>query len=119
MKAKFSMVSNGVQFSLGTVFIFVYKLRRPRKSFFCLLFLAYSRGRQESFGFCHLYSFILVVDPLANKVNVALVLTGLQQGLPGAAAREEERLVGRSPGVDRKSSVRSRGYFYGGSGGQR
>jgi hypothetical protein len=66
--------------------------------------------------FCLLVSHILVV---AKKVNVALVPTGLQQGLPGAAAREEERLVGRSPGVDRKSSVRSRGYFYGGSGGQR
>ncbi len=77
----------------------MYKLCRPTKKFFCLL-----------------ASHILAV---AKKVKVALVVTGLQQGLPGAAAREEERLVGRSPGVDRKSSVRSRGYFYGGSGGQR
>jgi hypothetical protein len=89
----------------------------PTEKFFLPSLLKFSQS-QKSF-FCHLYSFILVADPLAKKLTVALVLTGLQQGLPGAAAREDERLVGRSPGVDRKSSVRSRGYFYGGSGGQR
>ncbi len=89
----------------------------PTEKFFCLLFSHILAVAKKVF--CHLYSFILVVDPLAKNVKVALVLTGHQQGLPGAAAREEERLVGRSPGVDRKSSVRSRGYFYGGSGGQR
>jgi hypothetical protein len=51
--------------------------------------------------------------------DALLPLAGAPQCLSGLG-REEERPAGRSPGVDRKSSVRSRGgCFYGGSGGQR